>query len=220
MKTSLASLALAAGIALTAPTVANAAITITRGTFTDPAPANSLVYTFEDGSVLPTLSGATGSGGIAPNLGTGTNPPVPGGDTSSYFYSFSNTEGQLLTLTVAAGSRYFGLYWGSIDTFNSIVFLNNGVQVGEVTGSQARVSSATLSGDRTSPDTNLFVGMTTDFDFDAVGFKSTGSAFESDNWTVIVPPPIDQGDVPEPAPLLLVGAGLLALYVGLRRRAA
>lgn len=93
--------------------------------------------------------------------------------------------------------------WGSVDTFNTILFKKDGVQVDYLTGSNA------ISGG--APAASGFVQITILAAlFDEIVFQSTGDSFEFANLSVSA--------VPLPAALPLYAAGVLLLgWVGRKR---
>jgi len=112
---------------------------------------------------------------------------------------------------------YYGLYWGSVDTYNYLSFYLGDELVHTFGG--ADLSPLVANGDQTAWTSNRFVNfLFTDGDrFDRVLIGSTGIAFESDNHafanTVLASSTVS---VPEPGTLALLSVGLLGL--GLRRR--
>ena len=96
-----------------------------------------------------------------------------------------------VTASLAGGAtaNYFGLFWGSIDNYNTLSFLYNGTTVASFTGLDIVIPA---DGNQTSAATNRYVNF---FDlpvFNAVSLASTQYAFESDNHayaTVSVPNP-------------------------------
>lgn len=198
----------AAAVGVSAP--AYATIT-TRVIGSDGSNPNGLMTTF-GGVTTMTFDGGTAvppllTGGAVVN---GTHPgqfATPYGDTSDYFIVGAG-PGYIGTASFAPGGAYsyFGLYWGSVDAYNSIAFFLDGINVGTFTGD----AFSPATGAQTASDTNEFV----DFVFspgtgyDTVTFTTTAPNFELDN--------IAFGILPEPASAALLGSGLLAAF-GLTR---
>ena len=131
-------------------------------------------------------------------------------DTSNFLSVPNPNSNGTLVLNLGTDYNYFGLRWGSVDTFNTITFKNNGVTVASFTGSQV-VSPNVAAGSHTDPLNNLYVNFMFGPDvFDSVEFASTQFAFEMDNLAV--------GSVPEPGTLILLGAGIVGLGIYGRRR--
>lgn len=106
---------------------------------------------------------------------------APAGDTTGYV-SVPNPSASTLTATFNLGTTadYFGLFWGSIDSYNSIAFYLNNVLVASFSGTD--IVGAGANGNQVSYTSNRYVN----FDFgsslyDTVSLTSHGFAFESDN---------------------------------------
>jgi hypothetical protein len=115
------------------------------------------------------------------------------------------------TFTLGAIADYFGLYWGSIDAYNSISFMLGGNVVANYGG--ADLVGQFANGNQVNYSSNRYINF--DFlsdGFDSVKLTSTNFAFESDNHAYRL-----IAAVPEPATGVLLLLGLLGL-VGARRR--
>jgi hypothetical protein len=108
-------------------------------------------------------NGATGVA-VAPQLA---------GTTLSSNYLAAQPNGNV-TITYAAPQTFFGINWGSVDTYNSLSFYNNGVRVASLTGSQV-LSSASVAGFSTA---NVSVNFNSGTSFTSVVAQSTSPAFE------------------------------------------
>ena len=117
---------------------------------------------------------------------------------------------QSATFSLGGTANYFGLFWGSIDSYNFISFYLNNALVASYSGSD--IVGQFADGNQLSFSSNRYINF--DFGssaFDSVKLASTGFAFESDNhaFKKIV-------SVNEPATALLFLLGLVGL--GLARR--
>jgi len=126
---------------------------------------------------------------------------VPGPDGTS--------SGSITVKLKSGTNNYFGLYWGSIDTYNSITFFKGITQLLSFTGETVAQNYA--NGNQTAPPSNTYVNFYGLDAFDSFKLASTSRAFEVDNVAVGTAP------VPEPATMLLFGTGLVGL-AGFRRK--
>jgi hypothetical protein len=136
--------------------------------------------------------------------GNGANFGNPDGvDTTPYITSGTSSW----TLTLPGQFNYFGLLWGSVDTYNTLQFFNGATLVGTILGS----TIPPANGDQGTAGT-VYLNAFSTLLFDTIVGSSTQFAFEADNAAF--------GNVPEPGTLTLFGIGLIGLGLVRRRRAA
>lgn len=139
---------------------------------------------------LGALFTASGNAGIvigsssvsaAPFMG-----PLPGGaDTSKYL---SIGGGASETISFATEKNAFGLYWGSVDSYNTIKFYSGTTLVASYTG--ADISPLLASGNQGSFSANGYVDFVGLPFFNKVVLASSSNAFEIDNISAGVVPAI------------------------------
>jgi len=197
---------------------------------------------------VETFDHADGSGGItwAPNLVQVTTVSggglafaqgslanvyaAPAGDTTNFAYGPAlgsgvpnaevnfNYSGLLSTLGTNASLNYFGLYYGSIDTFNDVTFYNAaGDVIQTVTGSFLIDLFNGVSGGQQADSSNIYVNLlfSPEEQFTSFSFQTSAQAFEVDNLVV----GYQVTAVPEPASLALLGLGFAGLGFARRRKA-
>jgi hypothetical protein len=125
------------------------------------------------------------------------------------------------TLAVGDSVNYLGLYYGSIDTYNQILFYSGSTLIRTLTGSDILAAQGGTSGNQFLPGSNVYVNLffgETD-SFTAFELKTTGVAFEFDNVVVGLSsrPP---SPVPAPPAFALIALGFMGLQFMQRRRKA
>lgn len=154
----------------------------------------------------------TGTSGIYSGAVSGVAaPPVTSAGTPTAANYLAAEPSGAATVTYASSQKYFGLLWGSVDSYNQIAFYNNGVEVGALTGSQITQNADGNQGQKGSYFVNIDVG--NGQSFNKVVLTSGSPAFEFDTITYAAS---QQGIAP--APLSLPGgtpAGFVVLGLGL-----
>jgi len=181
---------------------------------------NGLSITFSDGGTDTgqTVLGSSGQYAapfVQGNSGTLFGNASNSSDTTTYLTTGKTANigppptGGSVTLNFATGQNYFGLLWGSVDTYNTLYFYDaNGHLIDDVTGSE--VSNSPNGGQGVNG--SVYVNITSTVAFTKVVAASSNFAFEFDN--------VAFNDstflTPEPSTALM---GLIAVgFVGLRRR--
>lgn len=132
---------------------------------------------------------------------------------NSQYLSVPNPSPNIQSAVFGLGSlaNYFGLFWGSIDSYNSISFYLNNALVASYSGSA--IVGQFANGDQLSYNANRYVNFDFGNDaFDTVKLTSTGFAFETDNHAFR-----NITSVSEPATFLLILFGLIGLGLARRR---
>ena len=106
--------------------------------------------------------------------------------TPRFMFPCSGPKPRSLDLTSAATT--FGLYWGSIDAYNTLAFYSGGMEVYSLTGTQlAGLTGLTADGSQTSATSNAYISFAGLPSFDKVTFASSQNSFEFDNVMAGVP---------------------------------
>jgi hypothetical protein len=132
---------------------------------------------------------------------------VSSADTTNYMtVPFTGGSGSK-TATFTEDYNYFGIWWGSVDAYNTLTFKNGDAEVASFTGSSI---TNLPNGDQTVHLTNRYVNFLDLPLYNSFTITSNGYAFEADNIAV------GNVSVPEPTTMLLLGFGLIGLAVSRR----
>lgn len=208
-------IAIALGLAL-ATTVAQAGIIHSveeTGDYTTDV-AGATTVNFNNGTCGAYLT-CTGNGALVTGSQSG-HYASPYGINSRYLTVAYHSSNGSVALRTPGSYNYFGLYWGSLDAYNSIAFYNGASLIGGYDGGD--IFPLLANGGQTSWASNRYVNfLFTGGDlFDRIVLTSTNYAFESDNHAFANV----RTSVAEPGSLALFGLGLLGLGAVARRRLA
>lgn len=138
---------------------------------------------------------------------------APAGDPTKFVSVPNPLSSGTATVTGFGLANYFGLYWGSVDDYNSLAFYKGGDLVASFTGLDVIQSPGYPNGDQGSPLTNLYINFIDLPHFDTFKMTSTQFAFEADNIAI--------APIPEPSTMLLLGGGLAGLaWISRKRKKA
>lgn len=184
------------------------------------SPYYATVEDFESGSLGSLAWTWTGSGAVVTGSVSGQYS-APGGvdginKDDTYYMTvpvpYDSGNGSIRVTDLGGVYNYFGLWWGSIDNYNTFTFYKDNAVVLSFTGTDV-TAAGTDDGNQLDTGSNHYVNFLDLPDFDSFEMSSTKYAFEADNIAI----GYDPSRVPEPATLLLLGFGLLGL-AGLRRK--
>ncbi|MEO8631023.1 MAG: PEP-CTERM sorting domain-containing protein [Betaproteobacteria bacterium] len=175
-----------------------------EGQYTNVAAA--MTFNFNDG-FLP--SGYT-SGSVV--FGSNGNSASPPGDTTGYLNEGS-TYGSSTSINFGSPLSYFGFFYGSPDTYNSLQLFKGNSLLATFTGTDfaALINHFADGNQSLGGYVNIFAQGTSE-QFNEIVLKSDGNAFETDNHAVIA--------VPEPGTYAVLVTGLLTTAGMFRRRTA
>jgi len=146
------------------------------------------------------------------SIGGITAAPYQATPDGEYFLTVPrNASSGSVSLQLNGSYNYFGLFWGSIDRYNTLSFMSGAATVASFGGSYFN-PPLQADGGQGNWDSNRFINFlfTGGDSFDTVVLTSTSYAFETDNHAY--------ANVPEPGVLSMLGLGLLCLGLTRFRR--
>jgi hypothetical protein len=174
---------------------------------------NDAIGTDNGNNAAPFIAGYPGSGNfLDPFTGTpgvGNNYVAKGQTQDPYVFA---ATGGTASFSFTSPQNAFSLLWGSVDSFNNLIFLNNSTVVGTVTGTQilalAGIGDAGFQGQGGSSWVKIF----STEDYNQVELTSNGNSFEALAFQSAL--------LPEPSFYGVLGLGLVTLFLANRRRRA
>ena len=215
MKRAFAFLTAAVSAGLLISGSANAAIvSVTSGGVADVASGQASAFASAPGAVVYDMSSnipAFDGSPVALRTGSLSGQyAAPFGDTTQ-FASVGTIETPSTTTLLLGGSyNYVGLYWGSIDGYNSLTITD--ASGDHVVSAATFASILNPAGGSQNADGSLYINIFTDSAITKLTFFSESKAFEFDNLTVAA--------VPEASTWAMMILGFLGLgFLGYRKSA-
>jgi hypothetical protein len=171
------------------------------------AVAGATVIDFNDGLMPSSYSGA---GGVVIGSVAGQYA-APAGNSTYYLSVAIGSAAGSHEINAGEYYNYFGLYWGSIDDYNTLKFFDGDNLVLTLTGTDVLDVGAAFGNQITAGSNryvNIFLG---DDYYNRIVISTTQFAFESDNHAF--------ARVPEPGSLVLLGLSVLGAGAMRLRRA-
>jgi hypothetical protein len=145
------------------------------------------------------------------------------GGTGNYFsLGAQSGSSDPVTLTFSGPQSYFGLWWSAADVNNTLTFYSGTTALATFTTATAFAGLGSSyfgnpnnGGDSGEPFAYMNFNSVGDNTFTSVVFSNnntTGTGFESDNWSI--------NAVPEPSSLVLSGTAAVIVGLALKRRRA
>jgi hypothetical protein len=130
-------------------------------------------------------------------VGKYASPP----NNNSAFFTVGPSTNTTATITFTQSVNYFGFFAGSLDSHNSIQFLNGNTVISTLSGTQiASLGGFSANGDqKVGLFINIYPSSTNEF-FNRIILSSSSFAFETDNHAYRIGNTVDV-PVPEPNPL-------------------
>jgi hypothetical protein len=185
-----------------------------------PNDLSATVLTFDDLAIgsLPAyqFSGGALSGSAAiENTSLVGIYAQPAGDTTNYLAVSYPSAAGAVQLAFSSPENYFGLFWGSIDSYNTITFLRDQGQIATFSGATiAGLTGLVADGEQQSPLSNRYINFYLGAVFyDEVILSTADFGFEVDN-IAFGDPPVP---VSEPGTVMLLGSALYGLFIRSRR---
>jgi hypothetical protein len=167
--------------------------------------------TASSGSFVDGSATFSGTGVVMNNGGQGSDGlyATPFGDATNYMAVLG---GGSEAISYSSAMNSFGLYWGSVDTYNSLTFYKGNILVETITGFDV-APPMNANGGQTDYASNGYVLISALPQFDRVVATSSSNSFEFDN--------VDAGGtspVPEPSTWAMILIGFAGLgYASFRR---
>lgn len=158
----------------------------------------TVAFTGDAQAVQGSLSGKYAEPYLSNSNGMRFGDPNDGPDTTTYLSTGIGT----VTMTLPRPENDLGLLWGSVDAYNSLDLYEGTTLVGSLTGADVTPNAG---GDQGINGT-FYVNVHSTLAFDTVEARSSGYAFEIDNFAFDAPVA-----VPEPTTIAVLGIGLIGL---------